>query len=209
MAEGFSITGISYIVDKNGNLTNLERILKVDGYKLELSFFADDTDSERPFRIDATYYSASGGREGDLEIERFFTEDETPYFDIERLRVTTQKQELGTKIFTKVLELSETMGIEQLSVSAREIGAYYWALLGFVPTQKEWPELYKTICARAESLGIEVDIPTRQDLPKFAKENPSALLLNTEWFGIMDLTDCEQMRHCQEYINGKLGCGLH
>jgi len=209
MAKVFSISELSYTTDKDGNPIDLERLLAISAYRVEVTVHEDEADTDKPFKVDATYYNAKNDVAASLELERFFTESGTPYLDIDKLDVTETGEGVGTRIFEKVLGLAEALDIKLLSVSPCKVGSYSWAALGFYPSVGKWPDMHKEIKNRAIAMDLpEVNISTRFDLPKFAQENPKELLLDLSWFGTMNLTDEEQMAHCRNYMDTKLGRGI-
>lgn len=198
-------------VGDSDRMLDLKPVLKVAGYKLELSVHLHDDDPERIMSIDATYISSTGEHAAELELEGLFTEEDSPYFDIDKLRITNAKTGLGTEIFAKIITLSNELGYEQLSVSAREVGSYFWARAGFVPSQSTWPDLRKQIVKRlaAENGLNDYEVPARDELPNFAKESDPEFLVDIKWFGTLDLKDPEQMQHCKEYLTEKMGADLN
>ena len=73
-----------------------------------------------------------------------------------------QGKGIGKIVNAHLFELYKKIGIKDINIAADFIGAYAWARLGFVPTQKSWDEIKESIGKRLDFIEAH---PSQKDGP--------------------------------------------
>ena len=121
------------------------------------------------------------------------------------------------ELYRNLLPFYKALGVQEVTLSADEVGSYAWVRYGFRPDVEEWKLLREKIRASLEGLMLEGDIDDEQvseieDI--LASDDPNSIeaIANLEkplgfrllhkniWKGTLDLTDKKMVAKLRQYI---------
>jgi phage-related protein (TIGR01555 family) len=145
--------------------------------------------------------------EADHYLKYTFTKEDGKKTKLE-LTTTTAPQGSGAakKVMTGLLKTAHLTGVESIDTHANmDVGGYVWAKCGFVPYKNSWDDLRKHLSSK-EGLSNEAKDILSNENPKsiFAladSEEGKKLLLNTSWYGHLDMHDDDARSRAVSYAN--------
>ena len=109
-----------------------------------------------------------------------------------------QGQGLVSKLTENVINEARRIGVSRIVTQATGVGGYAWAKLGFVPVQADWDDIRMgTLKKAAEKLSAErkaavdriLDDKSPTAMMRLIRlPEAKAILVNSQWDGVFDLT---------------------
>lgn len=191
----------------------LENNLEQDVFA-DIKFFSEDNGSIHIEVMDGEDLLANCSLDFDFSRKRL---------SINLINVQDQGKNLGTALTENILELSDQIGLYSVSLETEDIGGYYWAKVGFLPTNSAWEELKEQIQNDLSTLHDTLSEKSRFQLTNILSENdPQAiweladlseevgdsklgqqLLIGKKWDGRLYLGDEIQEERYKSYFTEK------
>lgn len=148
--------------------------------------------------------------DGDTYIKYTFTREDNGPVTMDFTTMTANNQSGGAKkAIADMLTTAIANKIGRITTHANmNVGGYAWAKTGYVPDQSSWDELRKYQLKQVENGKIEA---SDEAVELLKSSNPKSiwalsdhpdgkkLLLNTSWYGYIDLSDKEALHRAVSY----------
>ena len=121
-----------------------------------------------------------------------------------------QKSGVAKVALANMITVAVDNNIESIDTHANmSIGGYVWTKSGFIPYQDSWDDLRAHIIkSNADTIDKKTLELLNNSDPKSIRalaegENGKQLLMNTSWYGALNINDIDSMRIAVKYINTK------